>query len=239
MEKVDYGVDAPQVIRNLIVIGLAALFIGIKLCFINPFEYGQLIGSTFLFGSISPLCMALLMFWYGKVGKFKHRERMLALHQWKGDEQVLDVGTGLGLLLIGAAKKLTTGKAVGLDIWNARDLSNNRAEHAKYNIDKEEVHGKATLVNESIVSTTLKDNSFDVVLSNLCIHNIENKAERAKACKEIYRVLKSGGEAIISDFKHTSEYRQEFDLLGMTTEKVGTYYLSTFPPLTIIKARKN
>jgi predicted nicotinamide N-methyase len=40
--------------------------------------------------------------------------------------QVLDVGTGRGLLLIAAAKKLSgSGRAVGIDIWKASDLSEN------------------------------------------------------------------------------------------------------------------
>jgi cyclopropane fatty-acyl-phospholipid synthase-like methyltransferase len=43
----------------------------------------------------------------------------------RGDETVLDVGYGRGLHLIGAAKRLTTGKAPGVDIWQAEDLSGN------------------------------------------------------------------------------------------------------------------
>jgi ubiquinone/menaquinone biosynthesis C-methylase UbiE len=58
------------------------------------------------------------------------------------------------------------------------------------------------------------------------------------ACKEIFRILKTGGEAIISDYKHTGEYKKEFEDLGMKVKKVGTYFFSTFPPLTIIKAIK-
>jgi len=38
---------------------------------------------------------------------------------------VLDVGCGRGLLLIGAARRLTTGKAVGVDIWQAEDRVGN------------------------------------------------------------------------------------------------------------------
>ena len=69
------------------------------------------------------------MLLYSLKGKFRHRDRMLALAQLRGDENVLDIGTGRGLLLVGAAKRLTTGRAVGLDIWKTSDLSDNaRAE---------------------------------------------------------------------------------------------------------------
>ncbi len=62
------------------------------------------------------------MIWDSKVGKLWSRDRQLDGLKLRGDELVLDVGCGRGLLLIGAAKRLTTGKAVGVDIWNAEDL---------------------------------------------------------------------------------------------------------------------
>jgi hypothetical protein len=43
------------------------------------------------------------MVWYSKVGKLRMRDRVLELILWRGDEMVLDIGCGRGLLLIGAA----------------------------------------------------------------------------------------------------------------------------------------
>ncbi len=68
------------------------------------------------------------MIWDSKVGKLWSRDRLLDALKLRGDELVLDVGCGRGLLLIGAAKRLTTGKALGVDIWNVEDLSGNRPE---------------------------------------------------------------------------------------------------------------
>jgi cyclopropane fatty-acyl-phospholipid synthase-like methyltransferase len=65
------------------------------------------------------------MIWDSKVGKLWARDRLLDGLELRGDETVLDVGCGRGLLLIGAAKRLTTGKAPGVDIWQAEDLSGN------------------------------------------------------------------------------------------------------------------
>ena len=53
----------------------------------------------------------MLMLVYAKVGKFRHRERILDLARLAGGETVVDVGTGRGLLAIGAAKRLTSGQA--------------------------------------------------------------------------------------------------------------------------------
>jgi arsenite methyltransferase len=91
---------------------------------------------------------------------------------------------------------------------------------------------------ENILKTTFPDNHFDVVLSNLCLYNLYKKEEREQACIEINRILKPGGKAIISDFKNTGEYKSTFTSLGMNVKKAGTYFFTTFPPLTIIIASK-
>jgi arsenite methyltransferase len=49
--------------------------------------------------------------------------------------------------------------------------------------------------------------TFDVIVTNMCIHNIYNKEGRKKACAEIGRVLKVGGTAIVCDFRHVREYK--------------------------------
>ena len=41
------------------------------------------------------------------------------------------------------------------------------------------------------MATAFADNYFDVILSNLCIHNIKDKEGRQKACAEIHRLLKA------------------------------------------------
>ena len=175
---------------------------------------------------------------YSKFGKFKHRDRILNLHKWTGNENVLDVGTGLGLLMIGAAKKIKQGKSYGIDIFNKYDLSDNTIEQTKINFELENVSGNTEVISENILKTSFNDNYFDVIISNLCLHNIYKKVEREQACKEINRILKPNGKIIISDFKNTGEYKKNFEMLGMNVQKVGTYFFDTFPPLTIIIAIK-
>src|SRR5438128_1585829 len=118
MKKIDYGIDAPPVIRNL--------FIASAIGFLTPvffplIKIGQINISTsgFVLMGISCGLMAAWMLLYSLYGKLKHRDRILNMIDWKGSEMVLDIGTGRGLLMIGAAKRLTTGKSIGIDIWNA------------------------------------------------------------------------------------------------------------------------
>ncbi len=238
MKKINYGIDAPKVIRNLLAIGILLLLCSIFL----PDDLFPPI-STFLHRSsfIPGICLTitgLLMIAYAKIGKFNHRDRILNLHYWKGDENVLDVGTGLGLLMIGAAKKLSTGKSYGIDIFNTYDLSDNSIDQTKINAELEKVTQKVEILKENILKTNFKEDYFDVIVSNLCLHNLYKSEEKEQACIEIHRILKRNGKAIISDFKGISEYKKTFQKLDMTFEKIGTYYFDTFPPLTIIIATK-
>jgi arsenite methyltransferase len=237
MKNVNYGVDAPDVIRNLAIAGIIGLVIP------NFFPVVTL-GSTqinlegFITTGFFCSITAILMYLYGKFGKFKHRDRMLNMVNWRGDEQVLDIGTGRGLLMIGAAKRLTTGKSVGIDIWNKEDLSGNSVENALENANIEGVREKIEIKNENILTTSFADNHFDVILSNLCLHNIYNAEGRQQACVEIARILKAnGGIALISDFRHTGKYATYFKELGLKTE-MSSYSWYTFPLLRIVKVYK-
>ena len=192
----------------------------------------------FLYSAALFLLPVILMLVYSKAGKFRHRDRILAKVSWKGNESVLDVGAGRGLLLIGAAKRLTTGEATGIDIWNSEDLSGNSPQALIQNIVIEGVGRKADVKSEDARKMSFSDGTFDVVLSNLCLHNIYQQEGRAQACREIARVLKPGGVAVISDFKHLQEYAAAFAASGLTVELCPPDWAGTFPPLRILVARK-
>jgi SAM-dependent methyltransferase len=236
--KADYGIDAPGVVRNLFVAGVLLLVLSSQFPVLRLGPVTLLWKSGGLVTGVLCLVEGLLMIVYAKHGKFLHRDRMLGMVDWKGNESVLDVGTGRGLLMIGAAKKLTTGKAVGIDIWSTKDLSGNAKDQTLGNADLEGVRDKVDVQNGDASAMKFPDASFDVVVSNLCIHNIPTRADRDKACREIVRVLKPGGKAIISDFIKTRDYVKAFKAAGAVTSRTGLDFLRTFPPLRIIEVRK-
>ena len=237
-KKPDYGIDAPGLVFSFLIGGSLLLVAGLmafKLVGSGPWHRlgisGAITGAVFAIEG-------LLMLLYSKYGKFLHRDRMLAMHNWKGDEQVLDVGTGRGLLLVGAAKKLTCGRGVGIDIWSTKDLSGNAMERTQQNLALERVQDKTDLRSESACEMSFPTASFDVVLSNLCLHNISDDVGRILACREIARVLKPGGVALISDYKNTRHYARVLKERGLDVTRYGMNVWAVFPPLRIVKATK-
>lgn len=211
-EAPDYGLDAPAVVRNLVLCGTAGLVIfgGKALGLwsavlpIGPvrFEFA----SMGLFAGAGCMAMGLWMLWSSKVGKIRRRERLLDHLEWTGRERVLDVGCGRGLMLVGAAKSLTTGKATGIDIWQAEDLSGNRPEATLENARREGVADRVEIQTADMREIPLPDGSIDAVVSCAAIHNIYDARERAKALSEIARVLAPGGQILLDDIRHPREY---------------------------------
>lgn len=236
--KLDYGIDAPHVVLNLFAAGIAC---GVLAILYPRFTVGRVTFTLypgFLYSAALFLLPVILMLVYSRVGKFRHRDRMLAQITWTGAETVLDVGAGRGLLLIGAAKRLTTGYATGIDIWSAEDLSGNSPQALLENIVLEGVGGNIDVKSEDACKMSFRDGTFDVVLSNLCLHNIYQREGRAQACREIARVLKPDGFAVISDFRHMREYAAVFAACGLNVKFCPTDWTGTFPPLGILIARK-
>ncbi len=235
--KADYGIDAPGVIRNLFLAGVACAAMYWILPAFTAGGVKVILMPMWRNAAIGCAAGGVLMLVYSKFMKFRHRDNMLAMVNWRGDERVLDVGTGAGLLLIGAAKRLSTGKATGIDVWSLVDLSGNARERTLRNAEIEGVQGKVEVLDGNATAMKFADATFDVVVSNLVIHNIPSRAARDKACWEIARVLKPGGVAVISDFVNTREYQSEFVKVGLDIS--GTRWSwGTFPPLRVIVAKK-
>ena len=58
-------------------------------------------------------------------GKFLEWDRILDRLHLRGDEGVLDMGCGRGAVLTAVARRLTTGRVTGVDIWSKKDQSGN------------------------------------------------------------------------------------------------------------------
>lgn len=230
----DYGIDAPGLVNGLALGGVVCLGAAIGIGWVGIAWLAILLAVV---GAIL-LIESALMLYNAKQGKFRHRDRILDRVPWRGDERVLDIGTGRGLLLVGAAKRLGTGHATGIDIWSTKDLSDNAMARTAANLAAEGVAARCTLATEPAQKMSFPGASFDAVVSNLCLHNIRGATERRRACQEIARVLKPGGVAVISDLFFTRHYAETFRAAGLTATIDGPYIWTVFPPQNIVIARK-
>jgi SAM-dependent methyltransferase len=205
-EQPDYGIDAPLVIIVQLIVSAAAFALAAVLFVLGvPHPLGIPLGEVGLVLGVNFLVNVAGMLWYSKVGKLRQRERLLDLIRWRGDETVLDVGCGRGLLLVGAARRLTAGKAIGVDIWQRKSMVCNRAEAAVENARLEGVAERVEVRDGDARQLPFPDDSFDVVVSALVLHNIPSQEGRRQAAREIARVLKPGGQVALLGIKHTSE----------------------------------
>jgi SAM-dependent methyltransferase len=149
-------------------------------------------------------------------GKFAVWAELLDNLPLRGDERILDMGCGRGAVLLMAAERLMSGRAVGIDIWRRGDQSGNSAEATRRNAVAEGVAERVELLTADMTKLPLESGSFDLVVSSLAIHNIWGQIGRDKAIDEAVRVLRPGGRLMIADIWATSRYRQRLAELGMS-----------------------
>lgn len=147
------------------------------------------------------------------------RERVLDRAQIRGEDTVLDVGTGTGLLVFGALDRLGPDGAV-----IALDVSVDCLEELRATCDDPRV---AYMVGAAEV-LPLPDESVDVVLTRSVLIYVREKAE---AARELFRVLRSGGR--VSIFEPVNRRNaQLWDLVdfGDLADRVVADFHRRWPP---------
>jgi arsenite methyltransferase len=210
----DYGFDAPIVPFSLGAVGAILLALGIL---------GLWVFSVVIIGVVALCCgfvfllSAISYVYTTRRGKFRLWAALLLKIGIEGGENIVDIGCGRGAVLLMAASLLTSGKAVGVDLWRGIDQSGNSEAVTKHNARLEGVDGRVELHTADMRELPFRDSSFDIAVSSLAIHNIPSTAGRAQAIAEAVRVLKPGGELVVVDFRGVSpNYTQTLQRLGMT-----------------------
>jgi SAM-dependent methyltransferase len=241
-KKPDYGLDAPGLVRGFLFGGPALFAVGyFSLEWATPRNFGLLIGigySMFYCGIVLFIESFLLM-GSSYYGKFRARDRLLDSLHLRGDETVLDVGCGHGLLLIAAAKRLPRGRSIGIDLWSQVDQGNNSREATSQNATLEGVAQRVEVRDGDMRKLPFADASVDVVVANLAIHNIPSRDGRREAISEIVRVLKSGGQIALMDFKHVGQYSEDLKKNGIGDARVSGPIFWIFPPVRVVRGHKS
>lgn len=211
-----YGFDAPEAIKRfaiysvlmIVAIIVTLIFFPKTIIFMVIISIMIAITITFIFPIVSILIGSLYF-------KFRERDWLFSNITLHGNENILDVGCGRGLLLIKAAKQLTTGKVYGLDLWVQADQAFNSKEATLQNVKHENVQDKIEIHTGDMQNIPFLDSSMDVVISSWAIHNIYNLNNREKALAEIIRVTKPNGQIAILDIDHAPAYKDYFIKNGL------------------------
>lgn len=239
--KTNYGLDAPGIVRGLLIGGMISMPFGwvvarhsarLQVNWLNP------LGSIAFNTGFGCLCGAILMLFSSYFGKLRHRDSIIGRLHLQGDETVLDVGCGHGLLLIGAAKWLTRGRAVGIDLWSQTDQAGNSRDATLRNAEIEGVADRVDVRNGDMRNLPFADASFDATIAHFAVHNIPTHEGRRQAIREIVRTLKPGGRIALSDLKSIGLYADELRRAGMKDVKISGPSFWTWPLSRTVTATK-
>lgn len=202
--KGSYGIDAPYLLPVPLVIIAWNVIQGIISNTWWPFAAAGLVVACMGFGLYA-----------SRRGKFVVWAGLLEELGLKGEERILDIGCGRGAILVMAAHHLTSGCAVGVDLWKRGDQWGNSAEATLQNATVEGVADRVMLHTADMATLPFEDSSFDVVVSNVAIHNVKGRDGRGRVIRQLARVLRPGGRLMIADIHGTTEYAAQLRAAGM------------------------
>src|SRR5918912_3267695 len=148
-KRANYGIDAPRVVLRFLIMGALGVALGLVLMY--PLRNVVLpglasgLGNALVWMGGTFLVVAGVMVAGSKFMKPRIAGKLIDTLALKGDEKVLDVGCGHGLTLITAARRLTTGQATGVDIWQKEDQAGNSREATLANVRLEGVADRVAL----------------------------------------------------------------------------------------------
>ncbi len=239
--RTDYGLDAPGLVRGFLLGGTAAVVASVVLPHVLPPAWlgnARWALGTFRWGGGAYVLTGLMMVLSSRVGKPRARDRLLDLLTFAPDARVLDVGCGRGLLLVGAARRLPQGRAVGIDLWSQADQSANSRAATLANAAAEGVADRVEVHDGDMTMLPFDDDTFDVVVSSLAIHNVADRRGRREAMREIVRVLRPGGQIAIVDIAYVADDAADLRDAGLSRVDVLGFARWIFPPARMLVARK-
>ncbi|MBN1535785.1 MAG: methyltransferase domain-containing protein [Anaerolineales bacterium] len=127
----------------------------------------------------------------------KIQELVVSHIDWKGNGKVLDIGCGNAPLTIKLAKKYPEAEIIGMDYWGKNwDYS---MQFCTANAEIAGVEKQISFKQGSASRLPFEDASFDLVVSNLVFHEVQDVKDKRVSIQEALRVLKPGGVFVFQD----------------------------------------
>jgi arsenite methyltransferase len=228
----DFGLDAPPIVYGYGALGA----VGVVLLVIGGLLSQPVVLGWGAWAAVLGIGVGGLMVYSSKAGKIRVRDRLFDGLRLRGDEAVLDLGCGSGLMLLGAAQRLTTGTATGIDVWRTVDQAGSSREQCLDNARRLGVADRVKLIDGDMTSLPFPDASFDLVCASLAVHNLHPAARRERAISEACRVLRPGGRLAIVDIAGTRTYAATATAAGLRDVRRSGFVLGIFPPARMVTA---
>ncbi len=184
--------------------------------------------SQFLIDRFPSLYTPIMKIYLRKLPRF--RKYVVDLAMLKGDEIVLEIGSGQGDLSALIAKKVPHGKTYGIDI------SEKLVKRARKKWRLPNLEFKIA----DATDLPFPDSSFDVVFSVLTFHLL-SRDQQEMVLREIFRVLKPSGRFVNAEFSGkldwlTSTFGVKEELTGSELRRAGfrVVFEESFPERSIV-----
>jgi SAM-dependent methyltransferase len=179
----------------------------------------SLLAPLFLIGAVL-FAVLLIYFAYAYCkfspngGDVQSRIRELVMRQidWDGKGRAIDIGCGNGALAIKVAKIYPGSHVTGIDYWGTQwDYAK---ELCMKNAEIEGVTDRMAFQKASAAALPFPDGHFDLAVSNLVFHEVQDAKDKRDVIKEALRVVKKGGKFVFQDlFLVKQTYGKSDDLL--------------------------
>jgi arsenite methyltransferase len=178
-------------------------------------------------GSVGLLSLASFAWfrWLTHELRFRDVDRLLDALALTGNETLLDVGTGDGLVAIAAAKRLPHGSVIAIDDWQrphgGRALT---SETARANAAADGVAARVEVRTLPFDCLDLPDASVDVAVACFSLHHLE-RVTRDRALLEMARVLRPRGRLLAAEPMRRAEIAGTLARAGLEVRRESR----TFP----------
>jgi len=125
------------------------------------------------------------------------RELVMEHVDWDGEGRAIEIGCGNGALAISVAKKYSGSHVTGIDYWgHQRDYAKKLCTK---NAEIEGVADRMSFQKVNAVALPFPDGYFDLAVSNLVFHDVQDAKDKRNVIREALRVVKKGGKFVFQD----------------------------------------
>ncbi|WP_080904746.1 class I SAM-dependent methyltransferase [Parabacteroides sp. Marseille-P3160] len=200
MEKVkaEKSWVSKTMLKRMLVVWLALILISIL--------FYKITVVVIISGILSTLMLLMILFFsyaYYKLspggGDLQSQVSALATNKIdvKSTGRLLDIGCGSEILAVELAVKCPALKIQGIDYWGSMwGYSKEKCEKLAKDYN---VSDRINFERASASSLPFKNESFEIVISNMVFHEVADAKDKREVIKEALRVLKKGGQFVFQD----------------------------------------